>query len=88
MKRQAGSTLRWVKVLLWTSTVGVTVIVNPFTGYDPINLVKMLVLVTASLALIPYLFVFAHTLNRLGRILLSLGLLMISGELGAGLQEY
>ena len=50
MKRQAGSTLRWVKVLLWTSTVGVTVIVNPFTGYDPINLVKMLVLVTASLA--------------------------------------
>jgi O-antigen ligase len=81
MKRQAGSTLRWVKVLLWTSTVGVTVIVNPFTGYDPINLVKMLVLVTASLALIPYLFVFAHTLNRLGRILLSLGLLMISGML-------
>ena len=79
MKRQVGSAISWVKVLLWISTVGVTVIVNPFTGYDPINLVKMLVLVTASLALIPYLFVFAHTLKRLGRTFLLLGFIMISG---------
>jgi len=83
VKTQVNSVQRWAKVLLWVSTVGVTVIVNPFTGYDPINLVKMLVLVSASFALMPYLFVFSRTLNRLGRIFLSLGFIMLSSMLAA-----
>lgn len=83
MKTQVNSVQRWAKVLLWVSTVGVTVIVNPFTGYDPINLIKMLVLVSASFALMPYLFVFSRTLNRLGRIFLSLGFIMLSSMLAA-----
>lgn len=44
--------LKYSKTLLGFSTAGVTLCINPWTNYDPINLPKMLVLVSSSLGLL------------------------------------
>lgn len=75
----------WIIGMLFFSTVGVTVAINPFTAFDPINLIKMLFLTSASFGLIPYLLSSIRTLQKFGTIFLTAGIIMISGMFLAAL---
>jgi O-antigen ligase len=71
--------LRYVIWVLLISTMGTTLIVNPWTSLDPINLPKMALLVSSATLLVPSLLLNSRTIWLLDKKLIILTLLMLIG---------
>jgi len=72
----------WLKGAFFVSTCGVTIVVNPLTAYDPINLIKMLFLACGSFALLPYVLLKINVMKSM-LLVSSFSLLMLLGMIVA-----